>query len=223
MTITLGISAFYHDSAATLVVDGKIVAAAQEERFSRIRHDPGFPRKAIEYVLRNAGINLADVDHVAYYEDPALKFRRVLSTAAVAGLSAARTYAPVLGEWLSTKRRMDREVVRHLRAMGDRDGRRIEVHGHHESHAASAFFPVLSRAPRSCVSTVSASGRRPPSGTAGQKVSSWLPSCPFPIRWACFIRPSPISAASRWTPANTNSWDLRHMASLITSTRSSRI
>lgn len=141
MTITLGISAFYHDSAATLVVDGKIVAAAQEERFSRIRHDPGFPRKAIEYVLRNAGINLADVDHVAYYEDPALKFRRVLSTAAVAGFSAARTYAPVLGEWLSTKRRMDREVVRHLRAMGDRDGRRIEVHGHHESHAASAFFP----------------------------------------------------------------------------------
>ncbi|RON26863.1 carbamoyltransferase [Pseudomonas lini] len=141
MTITLGISAFYHDSAATLVVDGKIVAAAQEERFSRIRHDPGFPCRAIEYVLKYAGINLADVDHVAYYEDPALKFRRVLSTAAVAGFSAARTYAPVLGEWLSTKRRMDREVVRHLRAMGDRDGRRIEVHGHHDSHAASAFFP----------------------------------------------------------------------------------
>lgn len=141
MTITLGISAFYHDSAATLVVDGKIVAAAQEERFSRIRHDPGFPRKAIEYVLKYAGITLADVDHVAYYEDPALKFRRVLSTAAVAGFSAARTYAPVLGEWLSTKRRMDREVVHHLRVMGDRDGRRIEVHGHHESHAASAFFP----------------------------------------------------------------------------------
>ncbi|WP_223486944.1 carbamoyltransferase [Pseudomonas sp. A-RE-19] len=141
MTITLGISAFYHDSAATLVVDGKIVAAAQEERFSRIRHDPGFPCRAIEYVLKYAGIHLADVDHVAYYEDPALKFRRVLSTAAVAGFSAARTYAPVLGEWLSTKRRMDREVVRHLQAMGDRDGRRIEVHGHHESHAASAFFP----------------------------------------------------------------------------------
>ena len=141
MTCTLGISAFYHDSAATLVVDGKIVAAAQEERFSRIRHDPGFPRLAIEYVLAHAGLKLADVDHVAYYEDPALKFRRVLSTAVVAGLSAVRTYAPALGDWLSTKRRMDREVVRHLKAMGDRDGRRIEVHGHHASHAASAFFP----------------------------------------------------------------------------------
>ncbi|NWA23310.1 carbamoyltransferase [Pseudomonas gingeri] len=141
MTYTLGISAFYHDSAATLVVDGKIVAAAQEERFSRIRHDPGFPRQAIEYVLKHAGIKLTDVDHVAYYEDPALKFRRVLSTAAVAGLSAVRTYAPALGDWLSTKRRMDREVVRHLKAMGDRDGRQVEVHGHHESHASSAFFP----------------------------------------------------------------------------------
>ncbi|KIH81662.1 carbamoyltransferase family protein [Pseudomonas batumici] len=141
MTCTLGISAFYHDSAATLVVDGKIVAAAQEERFSRVRHDPGFPRLAIEYVLAHAGLKLADVDHVAYYEDPVLKFRRVLSTAVVAGLSAVRTYAPALGDWLSTKRRMDREVVRHLKAMGDRDGRRIEVHGHHASHAASAFFP----------------------------------------------------------------------------------
>ncbi len=141
MTVTLGISAFYHDSAASLVVDGRIVAAAQQERFSRIRHDPGFPRQAIEFVLQRAGIALADVDHVAYYEDPALKFRRVLSTAAVAGFSAAGTYAPALGEWLSTKRRMDREVVRQLKAMGDRAGRRIEVHGHHESHAASAFFP----------------------------------------------------------------------------------
>jgi carbamoyltransferase len=141
MTYTLGISAFYHDSAATLVMDGKIVAAVQEERFSRIRHDPGFPKQAIDYVLSHAGISLAEVDHVAYYEDPALKFRRVLATAAVAGLSALRTYAPVVGDWLSTKRRMDREVVRHLKTMGDRDDRRIEVHGHHASHASSAFFP----------------------------------------------------------------------------------
>lgn len=141
MTCTLGISAFYHDSAATLVIDGQIVAAAQEERFSRIRHDPGFPRQAIEYVLTEAGLRLDQVDHVAYYEDPGLKFRRVLSTAVVAGLSAVHTYAPVLGDWLSSKRRMDREVLRHLREMGDREGRHIEVHGHHESHAASAFFP----------------------------------------------------------------------------------
>lgn len=141
MTTTLGISAFYHDSAVSLIVDGKIVAAAQEERFSRIRHDPGFPEQALAFVLQRAGLRLAEVDHVAYYEDPSLKFRRVLSTAAVAGLSAVRNYAPVLGQWLSTKRRMDREIVRCLKDLGDRDGRTIDVYGHHESHAASAFFP----------------------------------------------------------------------------------
>ena len=118
MTCTLGISAFYHDSATTLLVDGKIVAAAQEERFSRIRHDPGFPQQAISSILRHTGIELADVDHVAYYEDPAIKFRRVLTTAAVAGLGAARNYAPVLGEWLSTKRRIECEVARHLKSYG---------------------------------------------------------------------------------------------------------
>lgn len=141
MSCTLGISAFYHDSAATLVVDGKIVAAAQEERFSRIRHDPGFPRQAIEYLLKQAGLRLDQVDNIAYYEDPAVKFRRVLSTAAVAGWSAAATYAPVLGDWLASKRRMDREVVRQLKQMGDREGRQIDVYAHHQSHAASAFFP----------------------------------------------------------------------------------
>lgn len=155
MTCTLGISAFYHDSAATLVIDGRIVAAAQEERFSRIRHDPGFPRQAIAYVLAEAGLRLDQVDHVAYYEDPALKFRRVLSTAAVAGLSAVRTYAPVLADWLTTKRRMDREVLRHLKEMGDRADRRIEVHGHHASHAASAFFPSpFERAAILCIDSV---------------------------------------------------------------------
>ncbi|MCH5550787.1 carbamoyltransferase [Pseudomonas syringae pv. syringae] len=155
MTCTLGISAFYHDSAATLVIDGRIVAAAQEERFSRIRHDPGFPRQAIKYLLAEAELRLDQIDHVAYYEDPALKFRRVLSTAAVAGLSAVHTYAPVLGDWLSTKRRMDREVLRHLREMGDRKDRHIEVHGHHESHAASAFFPSpFERAAILCIDSV---------------------------------------------------------------------
>ncbi|MBJ7263142.1 MAG: carbamoyltransferase [Burkholderiaceae bacterium] len=141
MTCTLGISAFYHDSATTLLVDGKIVAAAQEEHFSRIRHDPGFPQQAISCILRHTAIELANVDHIAYYEDPAIKFRRVLSTAAVAGLGAARNYAPVLVEWLWTKRRIEYEVARHLKAMGDREDRKIEVHSHHESHAASAFFP----------------------------------------------------------------------------------
>jgi len=90
MSCTLGISAFYHDSAATLIINGEIIAAAQEERFSRIRHDRNFPKLAIEYVLKTAGLSLSDVDHVAYYEESSLKFRRVVSTAAVAGFRAAR-------------------------------------------------------------------------------------------------------------------------------------
>ncbi|GAA0564433.1 carbamoyltransferase [Halomonas salifodinae] len=141
MTSTLGISAFYHDSAASLVVDGKIVAAAQEERFSRIRHDSSFPKNAISFVLDHAGIQLSDIDCVAYYEDPGLKFKRVVSTAAVAGFSSAIRFAPILGEWISTKRRMGREVVKNLKDLGDRDQRIVDVHAHHASHAASAFFP----------------------------------------------------------------------------------
>ena len=76
----LGISAFYHDSAAALVVDGEIKAAAQEERFTRKKHDPGFPRHAIEYCLGEAGGTLADVDHVVFYDKPFIKFERLLET-----------------------------------------------------------------------------------------------------------------------------------------------
>ncbi|WP_196160748.1 carbamoyltransferase [Reinekea sp. G2M2-21] len=141
MMYTLGISAFYHDSAATLLADGKIIAAAQEERFTRVRHDRSFPKHAIEYVLRCADIELSDVDHVAYYEDSAVKFTRVVSTAAAAGLKGTLKYAPVLKDWLTSKRRMDKEVVRHLRDMGDRPNRTINVYSHHQSHAASAFYP----------------------------------------------------------------------------------
>jgi carbamoyltransferase len=141
MTSILGVSAFYHDSAATLIVDGRIAAAAQEERFSRIRHDRSFPESAINFVLMQAGINIADLDCVSYYEDPNLKFRRVLTTAVVAGFDAVGTFSPILSDWISSKRRMDRQVVRHLRKMGDRGDRTIDVHRHHESHAASAFFP----------------------------------------------------------------------------------
>jgi carbamoyltransferase len=141
MTSILGISAFYHDSAATLIVDGRIVAAAQEERFSRIRHDRSFPGSAIKFVLRHAGVHIQDVDCVSYYEDPDLKFRRVVTTAIVAGLDAVNTFSPILSDWVSSKRRMDQEVARHLKEMGDRAGRTIDVCRHHESHAASAFFP----------------------------------------------------------------------------------
>src|ERR1700678_3965022 len=76
----LGLSAYYHDSAAALVVDGRIVAAAQEERFSRVKHDHRFPRLAVDYCLREAGLRPADLDHVVFYEKPFLKFERILET-----------------------------------------------------------------------------------------------------------------------------------------------
>ncbi|MBT2772735.1 carbamoyltransferase [Halomonas sp. ISL-60] len=141
MTSTLGISAFYHDSAATLVVDGKVVAAAQEERFSRIRHDHSFPKEAISFVINHAGMRLSDIDHVAYYEDPALKFKRVVSTAALAGFEAYQNFLPIFDEWISTKKNMRREVLKHLKELGDRENRSVDLHNHHASHAASAFFP----------------------------------------------------------------------------------
>ncbi len=80
MTAVLGISAFYHDSAAALVVDGEIVAAAQEERFSRKKHDAGFPQRAVEYCLREAGLSAGNIDYVGFYEKPLLKFDRLLET-----------------------------------------------------------------------------------------------------------------------------------------------
>ena len=80
MTAILGISAFYHDSAAALVVNGKIVAAAQEERFSRVKHDASFPSQAIEYCLREAGLRAEKIDYVAFYEKPLVKFERILET-----------------------------------------------------------------------------------------------------------------------------------------------
>src|SRR5258708_26154584 len=76
----LGISAFYHDSAAALVRDGEIIAAAQEERFTRIKHDPGFPRHAVEYCLSQGGVEIGDVEHVVFYDKPFLKFERLLET-----------------------------------------------------------------------------------------------------------------------------------------------
>ena len=80
MTAILGLSAFYHDSAAALVVDGKIVAAAQEERFTRKKHDPGFPSLAVDYCLSEAGISIEDVDYIAFYDKPLVKFERLLES-----------------------------------------------------------------------------------------------------------------------------------------------
>jgi carbamoyltransferase len=138
MTAILGISAFYHDSAAAIVIDGQIVAAAQEERFSRRKHDERFPVHAIEYCLKQAGLAPSDLDYVGYYEKPLLKFDRLLETYlsyAPQGFASFRKAMPI---WLKQKLYLPREI---RRGLGDLAKRRYVFVEHHESHAASAFFP----------------------------------------------------------------------------------
>ena len=137
-THILGISAFYHDSAAALLRDGEIVAAAQEERFTRKKHDPGFPARAVEFALQQAGITAADLDFVAFYDKPILKFHRLLETYlafAPAGLASFRRMLPV---WLGDKLHMRGMLTRNL---GCKPKNRYVFPEHHESHAASAFYP----------------------------------------------------------------------------------
>ena len=138
MTAILGISAFYHDAAAALVVDGRIVAAAQEERFTRRKHDASFPKHAVEYCLRSAGLTTAQLDHVVFYEKPLLKFERLLETYlafAPVGLSSFFQAAP---QWVHEKLQLPRLMNEGL---GGAYRRPYVFTEHHEAHAASAFFP----------------------------------------------------------------------------------
>ena len=138
MTAILGISAYYHDSAAALVVDGEIVAAAQEERFSRRKHDEGFPRQAVDYCLEEAGLTPERLDYVGFYDKPLLKFDRLLETYLAYSPAGFRSFAKAMPVWLRQKLHLPREMRRAL-AGGYR--RRFVFAEHHESHAASAFFP----------------------------------------------------------------------------------
>ncbi len=141
--LILGISAYYHDSAAAVVRDGEIVAAAQEERFTRKKHDDGFPVNALRYCLDAAGTRLADVDHVVFYDKPFLKFERLLETYlanAPHGFSSFRVSMPV---WLREKLGMKKLLLETLGEIDPADGlkEKLLFSEHHLSHAASAFFP----------------------------------------------------------------------------------
>ncbi len=137
MTAILGISAFYHDSAAALLVDGRIVAAAQEERFTRVKHDHRFPQRAIDYCLAEAGLGPEDLDYVGFYDKPLLKFERLLETYLAYAPVGFRSFARAMPLWLKQKLHLPREMRRGL--TGYR--KRFVFPEHHESHAASAFFP----------------------------------------------------------------------------------
>lgn len=143
MVRILGISAFYHDSAAALVADGTIVAAAQEERFTRRKHDPRFPANAIRYCLEEGGMALGEVDHVVFYEKPFLKFERLLETYLAYAPRGFRSFRTALPVWLSEKLFQKRLLCDELTAIGGKGewDAKLLFTEHHQSHAASAFFP----------------------------------------------------------------------------------
>ena len=138
MTAILGISAFYHDSAAALVVDGQIVAAAQEERFTRKKHDADFPVRAVEYCLKEAGLRADQLDYVGFYDKPLLKFERLLETYLGYAPSGFKSFVTAIPVWLKKKLHLRRELNRGL---GGAYRKKYVFTEHHESHAASAFYP----------------------------------------------------------------------------------
>lgn len=137
----LGISAFYHDSAAALVCDGKISAAAQEERFTRKKHDPSFPSNSIAFCLEQSGLDLSDIDYVVFYEKPLLKFERLLETYLSYAPQGLGSFRKAMPEWVREKLFLPRLLRKNLKTLnGDYSGPLVFT-SHHESHAASAFFP----------------------------------------------------------------------------------
>jgi carbamoyltransferase len=132
----LGLSAFYHDSAACLVRDGRIIAAAQEERFTRKKHDPAFPKNAVEYCLRAGGIQIGDVDYVAFYEKPFLKFDRILHSYLAYAPGGLKSFLMAIPLWIRERIWMKHLIQQELGCTC-----KIIFPEHHESHAASAFFP----------------------------------------------------------------------------------
>ena len=131
----LGISAFYHDSAACLLSDGKIIGAAQEERFTRIKHDHNFPVLASQYCLREGGLTIADIDYIVFYDKPFLKFERILETYLAYAPKGIRSFLMATPLWLQKKLWIPDIIEKSIGYKGE-----VLFTEHHESHAASAFF-----------------------------------------------------------------------------------
>ncbi|HMY19669.1 MAG TPA: carbamoyltransferase N-terminal domain-containing protein, partial [Polyangium sp.] len=138
MTTILGISAFYHDAAAALLVDGRVVAAAEEERFTRKKHDASFPKNAIAHCLRLANLSAEQIDYVGFYEKPLLKFERLLETYLAFAPHGLSSFLRAMPQWLAQKLFIPREIKTGL---GAPLANRIVFTEHHEAHAAAAFFP----------------------------------------------------------------------------------
>ena len=139
----LGISAFYHDSAASLLMDGKIVAAAQEERFTRKKHDPAFPINAIKFCLEYGGLTIDELDAIAFYDKPLLKFERLLETYYGFAPRGIQSFSISMPVWLKEKMFLKREIKNELKKIDSYNNDKLKLlfPEHHLSHAASAFYP----------------------------------------------------------------------------------
>ncbi len=143
MKKVLGISAFYHDSAAALVIGGRIIAAAQEERFTRDKHTPDFPVQAVKYCLEEAGLELDDLDAIVFYDKPLLKFERLLQTYYSFSPKGLISFLKAIPVWINEKMFLKKMIHEGLREVGSYDKRKVNMlfPEHHLSHAASAFYP----------------------------------------------------------------------------------
>ena len=143
MNSILGISAFYHDSAACILVDGKIIAAAQEERFTRKKHDPSYPKNAIEFVLNYANLKLSEVSQIVFFEKPFLKFERLLETYVAFAPKGFISFSKAMPLWIKEKLFQKNLLFNKLKTHDNKykSDKNIFFSDHHLSHAASAFFP----------------------------------------------------------------------------------
>ena len=143
MNSILGISAFYHDSAAALLIDGKVVAAAQEERFTRTKHDSSYPFNAVEFVLKYSNLKLSQVDHIVFYEKPFLKFERLLETYVAFAPRGFKSFCKSMPIWLKDKLFQKKMLLDELKKHDENffDEKKLYFSEHHLSHAASAFYP----------------------------------------------------------------------------------
>ena len=143
MAKILGISAYYHDSAAALVFDGEIIAAAQEERFTRIKHTPDFPINSIKYCLEEAGLTIDELDAVVFYDKPLLKFERLIQTYYSFAPKGLVSFLKAIPVWLNEKMFLKRNIYNGLTEIENYDKKKLKLlfTEHHLSHAASAYYP----------------------------------------------------------------------------------
>ena len=219
-THILGISAYYHDSAACLVRDGEIIAAAQEERFTRKKHDAAFPRRRLATAFARGASGSTDLGYVGFYDKPLLKFERILET--YLGDRAPRASARSSRRCRSGSRRSSSSTAQLARRAAAYDGSTSLYCRAPRVARGQRVLPVaVRRGRRADAWTASASGRPPSIGVGeGNEIEIARASCAFPTRSACSTRRSPTTPASRSTRASTRSWGWRPTASRSTWSRS---